>query len=74
MREPRPLGHPRANSRSEVIEQDPTRAGSGQPEIVEGPIGTGVCDATHPGCFIIVNNASATDPKDSVRIDISFAS
>ena len=68
MREPTPLVHPRANSQSAVIEQDPTRAGSGQPEIIEDPIGTDVCDAAHPGCFIIVNDASSTDPRDSAAL------
>jgi len=60
-------------SKAALLHPDPTGAGSVQLEIVEGPIGTSVCDAAHPGCFIIVNNASSTDPKDSVRIDISFA-
>jgi dienelactone hydrolase len=61
-------------SKAALLHPDPTGEGSVQLEIVEGPIGTGVCDAAHPGCFIIVNNASSTDPKDSVRVDISFAS
>lgn len=60
-------------SKAALLHPDPTGAGSVQLEIIEGPIGTGVCDATHPGCFIIVNNASSTDPKDSVRVDIGFA-
>jgi hypothetical protein len=49
------------------------RHGAGASGCIEGPIGTGACDADHHGCFVIVNNASSTDPKDSVRIDISFA-
>jgi fermentation-respiration switch protein FrsA (DUF1100 family) len=60
-------------AKAKLLYPDPTGEGSVQLEIVEGPIGTGFCDADHPGCFIIVNNASSTDPKDSLRIDISFA-
>jgi dienelactone hydrolase len=60
-------------SKAKLLQPDPTGEGSLQLEIVEGPIGTGICDADHPGCFVIVNNASSTDPKDSVRVDISFA-
>jgi fermentation-respiration switch protein FrsA (DUF1100 family) len=59
--------------KAKLLQPDPTGEGSLQLEIVEGPIGTGICDADHPGCFIIVNNASSTDPKDSVQVDISFA-
>lgn len=60
-------------SKAKLLQPDPTGEGSLQLEIVEGPIGTSSCDADHQGCFIIVNNASSTDPKDSVRVDISFA-
>ena len=58
---------------AKLLQPDPTGKGSLLLEIVEGPIGTGACDADHQGCFVIVNNASSTDPKDSVRVDISFA-
>ena len=30
-------------------------------------------DAQHPGCFVLVNNESSTDPKNSVFVKISFA-
>ncbi len=60
-------------AKAALLHPDPTGEGSLQLEIVEGPIGTSACDATHPGCFIIVNDASSTDPKDSVQLDISFA-
>ncbi len=60
-------------SKAKLLQPDPTGDGSLPLEIVEGPIGTGSCDADHQGCFVIVNNASSTDPKDSVRVDISFA-
>jgi hypothetical protein len=41
-------------------------------EIIEGAVGDGTCDAEHPGCFIVVNNASSSDPRDSVVVPISF--
>jgi len=56
-----------------LLKPDPTGAGSTKLPIVVGQVGDGVCDAKHPGCFIIVNNASSSDPKMSVMIDISFA-
>lgn len=55
-----------------LLHANPTGDGSTQLEIVEGPVGDGVCDAKHQGCFIVVNNASSTDPKDSVIVDITF--
>jgi dienelactone hydrolase len=60
-------------SKAAILHPDPTGEGSLQLEVVEGPIGTGACDATHQGCFIVVNNASSTDLKDSVQVDITFA-
>jgi fermentation-respiration switch protein FrsA (DUF1100 family) len=60
-------------SKAKLLQPDPTGAGSLQLEITAGPIGTGSCDADHQGCFVIVNNASSTDPKDSVQVDITFA-
>jgi hypothetical protein len=59
-------------SKAAILHPDPTGGGSLQLEIVEGAVGDGTCDATHRGCFIIVNNASSTDPKDSVPVDITF--
>jgi hypothetical protein len=41
--------------------------------IIEGPVGTGVCDATHDNCVIIVNDGGSLTPGASVRIPISFA-
>jgi len=35
-------------------------------------VGDGVCDAKHAGCFIVVNNASSSDPRDSMILDITF--
>jgi fermentation-respiration switch protein FrsA (DUF1100 family) len=57
-----------------LLKPDPTGSGSLPLTIVQGKVGTGVCDAAHPGCFILVNNASSTDPAGSVFIPITFAS
>ena len=57
-----------------VLVLDPTGRGSLQLEMVEGPVGTGVCDARHPGCVVVVNDASSTDPGASVEIPVSFRS
>lgn len=56
-----------------LLKPNPTGAGSTQLPVVVGQVGDGICDAKHPGCFIVVNNASSSDPKMSVMIDISFA-
>lgn len=71
----RDLGNPSAcdYTHAHLLLPNPTGAGSVQLEMVEGRVGDGSCDAEHPKCLIVVNNASSPDPKDSVRIDISFA-
>lgn len=56
-----------------LLQPDPSGAGSTGLEIVEGAVGTGTCDAEHQGCFIVVNNASATDRASSRVIPITFA-
>jgi len=58
---------------AKLLQPDPTGEGEAQLTIVEGPVGTGgVCDAKHPGCFVVVNNASSSDPRDSVLVDLAF--
>ena len=59
---------------SDLLKPDPTGAGSLPLQIVEGKVGSGTCDAAHPGCLILVNNASSTDTADDVIISIAFAS
>jgi predicted esterase len=61
-------------SKAALLHPDATGAGSLQLEIVEGKVGNSVCDATHQGCFIVVNNASSPDPAASVKLPITFAS
>jgi fermentation-respiration switch protein FrsA (DUF1100 family) len=55
-----------------LLKPDPTGSGSLPLHIAEGKVGNGTCDATHAGCFILVNNASSTDPANSVFIPITF--
>ena len=59
---------------ADILIPDPTGQGSVRLQIVEGPVGNGICDAAHRGCFVVVNNASSTAPNGSVKIPISFAS
>jgi predicted dienelactone hydrolase len=55
-----------------LLHPDPTGSGSVELQIIAGRVGNGVCDAAHPGCFLLVNNASSTDPASNVFIPISF--
>ena len=38
-----------------------------------GAIGNGVCGVAH-SCYVIVNNASSTNPADTEALPIRFAS
>ena len=58
---------------ADILTPDPTGQGTVRLEIVEGPVGNGTCDGAHPGCFVVVNNASSTVPNASVKIPIGFA-
>ena len=60
-------------TKAALLHPNPTGEGSLQLEIVEGVVGDGVCDAEHPGCFILVNNESSRDTENSVFVKISFA-
>jgi hypothetical protein len=57
-----------------ILVPDTSGSGSVSLTIVEGHVGDGVCDATHPACQVVVNDAGLTDPDSSVRIPITFAS
>ena len=59
---------------AKILTPDPTGHGSVRLQVVTGTVGTGVCDAAHPGCLIVVNDASSTEPTASVRIPLSFGS
>ena len=56
-----------------ILTPDPTGSGSVVIHVGTGAIGNGVCDAAHR-CFVIVNNASSTDPADTKKIPIRFSS
>ena len=59
-------------SKAVLLHADPTGDGQVQLEIVEGKVGDGACDAEHQGCFVVINNASSSDPQDSVTVPITF--
>jgi hypothetical protein len=57
---------------AKILQPNPTGDGETQLTIVAGTVGNGICDAKHQGCFIVINNASSSDPRDSVKVEISF--
>lgn len=58
---------------AKLLQPNPTGDGSVTMTVITGTVGDGQCDAAHPGCFIVVNNESSSDPSNSVLLDISFA-
>jgi dienelactone hydrolase len=56
-----------------ILHPDPTGSGSAVLHLGTGTIGNGVCDAAH-SCYVIVNNASSTNPADTRALPIHFAS
>jgi dienelactone hydrolase len=56
-----------------ILHPDPTGSGSAVLHVGTGTIGNGLCDAAH-SCYVIVNNASSTDPADTKDLPIRFAS
>jgi hypothetical protein len=56
-----------------ILQPNPSGSGSLPLEIVVGPVGTGICDATHPICDVVVNDGGSLDPAASLRIRIKFA-
>jgi fermentation-respiration switch protein FrsA (DUF1100 family) len=56
-----------------ILHPDPTGSGSVVLHIGTGTIGNGVCDAAH-SCYVVVNNASSTNPADTKAVTIRFAS
>ncbi len=55
-----------------ILHPDPAGSGSVILQVGTGSIGNGVCDAAH-SCYVIVNNASSTDPADTKKLPIRFA-
>jgi hypothetical protein len=60
-------------SHAAILHPDPTGSGSATLDVGTGAIGNGVCDVGH-SCYVIVNNASSTDPADTKALPIRFAS
>ena len=56
-----------------ILHPDPTGSGSVVLHVGTGTIGNGVCDVAH-SCYVIVNNASSTNPADTKALPIRFAS
>ena len=56
-----------------ILHPDPTGSGSVLLPIGTGTIGNGVCDAAH-SCYVVVSNASSTNPVDTKAVTIRFAS
>ncbi|HEX4128359.1 MAG TPA: neocarzinostatin apoprotein domain-containing protein [Acidimicrobiales bacterium] len=57
---------------ADILHADPTGSGSAVLHVGTGTIGDGVCDAAHT-CYVVVNNASSTDPADTKEVAIRFA-
>ena len=55
-----------------ILHADPTGSGSVALPVGTGAIGNGMCDAAH-SCYVVVNNASSTDPAGSKVVTIRFA-
>ena len=60
-------------SHAAILHPDPTGSGSVALHVGTGAIGNGVCDVVH-SCFVVVNNASSTNPADTKALPIRFAS
>jgi alpha-beta hydrolase superfamily lysophospholipase len=56
-----------------ILTPDPTGAGTVSLRIVEGRVGSGICDAAAPRCQVLVNDAGLESPSATVRIPITFA-
>lgn len=59
--------------RAKLLLPNPTGSGTTTLTITAGAVGTSTCDAAHPGCFIMLNNASSTAAEDMLLVPISFA-
>jgi dienelactone hydrolase len=55
-----------------ILTPDPTGSGSVVIHVGTGAIGDGVCDARH-SCYLVVNNASSTDPVNTKQLPLRFA-
>lgn len=58
---------------AELLQPDPLGAGSLGFVVHTGGVGSGICDAAHPGCVIVVNEGGSSASTSSQIIPISFA-
>lgn len=56
-----------------ILTPDPSGTGTVFLRIVEGHVGSGICNAAHPGCQVLVNDAGLESPNSTIRIPITFA-
>ncbi len=57
----------------QILVPDPKGSGEVDLHIVVGAVGDGVCDAAHPHCQVLVNDAGLESPSATVRIPITVA-
>jgi predicted dienelactone hydrolase len=55
-----------------ILHADPTGAGNLSFTITTGAVGSGVCDATHPGCVVVVNQGGSLQLSAAAITPISF--
>jgi len=53
---------------ADVLHPDPTGAGSLSFLVTTGAVGSGMCDASHPGCVIVVNQGGSLVPAATVVV------
>jgi hypothetical protein len=58
---------------ADVLHPDPTGTGSLSFTVATGTIGTGTCDATHPGCAIVINQGGSLVASATTVVPISFS-
>jgi hypothetical protein len=58
---------------AKVLVPDPTGSGATTLVVHTGAIGSGTCDAQHPGCVVVVNQGGSLQPSATVERPISFA-
>lgn len=56
-----------------VLQPDPNGTGSLSFKVVTGTVGSGVCDATHPGCVLVVNQGGSLAAAATAIVPITFA-
>ncbi len=56
----------------DLLHPDPTGTGTVSFTVTTGAVGSGTCDATHPGCVIVINQGGSLVPSASVIVPIAF--